>query len=90
MTERERALELYTKFQVYYWHEIDGYLPDDEKTLKTCINVVNEIINSVTDNGCKVRPQEWYDTLEFTSDSAYVHDTIIKYYVKVITELKKI
>lgn len=49
MTQRERALELYTKFQVYYWHEVDGYLPNNEKTLKTCVNVVDEIIMVVKD-----------------------------------------
>ena len=90
MTEKERALELYTKFQVYYWHEVDGYLPDDVATLKTCLNVVREIIESISDSKCKVRPQEWYHQLEFTSDSGYVHETMVKYYQNVITELKKI
>ena len=44
MTPKERALEIYQKFSIYDWYEVDGYVRDDFKTLKNCINVVNECI----------------------------------------------
>jgi hypothetical protein len=43
-TAQEKAIELYNLFQVYYWSDDDGYLPDDKETKKLAINCVNEII----------------------------------------------
>jgi hypothetical protein len=43
MSPREKAAELYTKFQQYHWDETDGYMPDHDQTIKTVNLVIDEI-----------------------------------------------
>jgi hypothetical protein len=90
MTPKERALEIYKKFSIYDWHEVDGFVRNDFKTLKNCINVINEIIDSLCDKKYKVKPKEFYYNLEFTSDDRYVYEITVKYYKEVKKELNKL
>lgn len=48
-TEKEKALEIYTKFQLYIWHEVDGLRPDDIRTLRHCVMIIDEILNNIID-----------------------------------------
>lgn len=46
MTPKEKAGELYTKFQVYDWYEIDGYITDDITTKRIICEFIDEILDS--------------------------------------------
>lgn len=56
MTRDKQMLEMahleadviYDKFQAYYWHEVDGWMPDDEATMKVCLKVVDLLISEQT------------------------------------------
>ena len=54
MMPKEKAKELYEMFQVYYWHQEDGYMPDDIETKNIIEKVCDELIYShsqdTTDN----------------------------------------
>lgn len=49
---KEKAIQLYTKFQVYSWDEERGYIPDDDATKKIVLFHIDEVIgvcDSVSD-----------------------------------------
>jgi hypothetical protein len=79
MTAKEEALRIYTKFNVHNWSEVDGYLPDDIATLKTCLNVVTEIKRFVYDIDTR-NDIEAYQSRQST----------LRHLTSVIEELKKI
>jgi len=51
MTPKEKALELYDKFQQYLWDEVDGFMPDNKETKKTVHKVIDEIESALTEYG---------------------------------------
>ena len=45
MTAKEKAKELYDKFQQYNWHPENGWMPDSDETIETVKKVVSEILD---------------------------------------------
>jgi len=46
MESKEKAKELYNKFLVFYWHEVDGYLEDEKETKKLALLCCDELIEN--------------------------------------------
>ena len=43
MTAKEKAENLYNKFQQYTWDDLYGYMPDDLETKKVAGKVIDEL-----------------------------------------------
>lgn len=61
MTPKEKAIKLWNANKVFYWHEVDGYIQDDEKTLNTCLNVVNELLDEAYMNNNHQRISYYFE-----------------------------
>lgn len=79
MTPKEEALRIYNRFQIYEWHEVDGFVPNDKATLENSINVVKEICFFVYNIGTN-NDMEAYQNRQST----------LRHLANVIEELKKI
>lgn len=64
MESKEKARELYDKFQCYYWHEKDGFMPDDKETKKVCKAIVDEIISACEYNNVEVWNTDWWNKVK--------------------------
>jgi len=79
MTAKEEALRIYTKFTVYKWHEVDGYVTDDIQTLKLSIKAIEESASNV------------YNVDTHNDIEAYQsRRSILRHLTNVVIELKKI
>jgi hypothetical protein len=79
MTAKEEALRVYTKFTVYRWHEVDGWVTDESQTLKLSIKSIEESANYV------------YNVDTHNDIEAYQsRQSILRHLQNVVHELKKI
>ena len=75
MTPKEKAEHLYNIFCVFTWDEVEGFIPDNMRTIRNCINVCDEILLVLSD-------------VDYNETDTTVYNTCL-FYNKTITELKK-